>query len=99
MIIHEPERNRFSATVEDVLSVLEYSLNGRGVMTIEHTRVPPAVGGRGIASDLTRAAFDYALNQDLKIIPACNYAAVWVRRHPEFEYLLRPFPDQIESPE
>jgi uncharacterized protein len=88
MITHEQERNRFSMLVDGLLCVLDYSLDAE-VMTIEHTRVPPAVGGRGIAADLTKAAFDYARTQGLKIIPACRYAAVWAKRHPEAETLLK----------
>jgi uncharacterized protein len=88
VITHEQEQKRFSILVDNILCVLDYSLDAK-VMTIEHTRVPPAVGGRGIAADLTKAAFDYARAQGLKIIPACRYAAVWAKRHPEAEALLQ----------
>ncbi len=88
MIHHDEKARRFQVETDGILSVLEYSLNNR-VMTIEHTRVPPAVGGRGIASDLTRAAFAFAREQGLKIIPACSYAATWAKRHPEVAGLLK----------
>jgi hypothetical protein len=74
--------------VDGVLCVLIYSRDDKS-MTIEHTHVPPAVAGRGIAADLTRAAFDYARALQLKVVLACSYAAVWVKRHPEFECLLQ----------
>jgi uncharacterized protein len=67
--------------------MLDYTLTG-SVMTITHTRVPEALGGRGLASQLMQAAFDHARAQHWKIVPACSYAAVWIKRHPEHSDLL-----------
>ncbi len=86
-ILHEPDARRFSHTADDITCVLDYSCRDN-FMTIEHTRVPPALGGRGIAAELTRAAFDHARAHNLKIIPACSYAAVWAKRHPEVADLI-----------
>ena len=48
-----------------------------------------AVGGRGIAGQLVAAAFHHAREQGWKVRPLCEYAAGWVRRHPEQADLLR----------
>ena len=45
---------------------------------------PPALEGRGIASALTEAAYDYAKANHLKPEGTCSYAAVWLKRHPEY---------------
>jgi predicted GNAT family acetyltransferase len=81
-VVHIPERSRFEAIVEGQVSELDYSLDGK-VMTILHTGVPSALGGRGIAAELTRVAFATARSQGWKIIPACSYAAAYMQRHPE----------------
>ncbi|WP_345782598.1 N-acetyltransferase, partial [Dokdonella sp.] len=47
-ITRNDAHDRFETTVDGVLCVLEYRLRG-DVMTITHTGVPDAVGGRGIA--------------------------------------------------
>ena len=57
-------------------------------MTITHTGVPPAVGGRGIAGALVQAAFDWARGAKRKVVPACSYAAQWARKHPEYSDLV-----------
>ena len=57
-------------------------------LTITHTGVPEAIGGRGIASHLVEAAFAHARSAGLKVRPACSYAAAWVERHPEVTDLL-----------
>ena len=68
---------------------LDYEL-AAGIMTIVHTGVPTPVGGRGIAAALVRAAFELAQRENWRVIPACSYAAVYAKRHPEFAHLIGP---------
>lgn len=84
---HSEGQSRFDTTVDGHLCVLDYVLNGK-TMTITHTGVPSAVGGRGIAAELTRVALDAARAQNWKVVPACSYAAVYIRRHPQYEDLV-----------
>ena len=65
---------------------LDYRLDG-GVMTITHTGVPEAVGGRGIAGAMTRHALEHARANGWKVVPACSYAIAYMQRHPEFDDL------------
>lgn len=85
-VVHDAARHRFSTTVDGHDCEIDYRL-ADGVMTITHTGVPTPVGGRGIASELTRFAMDHARAQGWKVVPACSYAAAWMRRHPEYEDL------------
>jgi predicted GNAT family acetyltransferase len=50
--------------------------------------VPAEVGGRGIAAALVEAAVNTARAEGWKVVPACSYAAVWMRRHPAYQDLL-----------
>lgn len=86
-IVHDPHASRFSVAVEGHRAELDYTLRD-GVMVITHTEVPPAIGGRGIAAALTRAALDTARREGWRVLPACSYAATFMRRHPEFSDLL-----------
>lgn len=79
---HDPQAQIFTMTVEGHRSVLDYQLAG-SVMTITHTVVPPAIGGRGIAADLMRAALAAARTAGWTVIPACSYAAAYMQRHPD----------------
>jgi predicted GNAT family acetyltransferase len=85
-IRHDRRRHRFETEVEGHLGYVEYSL-GDGVLAIDHTIVPAAIGGRGIAGHLVQAAVDFAQAQGLKIDPRCEYAAAWMRRHPQYARL------------
>ena len=84
---HERESSRFAATVDGTQCELNYRIEG-GVLTILHTGVPSEVGGRGIAADLTRATVEFARAENLKVYPACSYAAVFFRRNPQYADLL-----------
>ncbi|WP_017525182.1 GNAT family N-acetyltransferase [Pusillimonas noertemannii] len=86
-IEHNEARQRFECTEEGFLCVLDYQLSGT-VMTITHTGVPQAVGGRGIAADLTRHALDTARSRGWKLRPVCSYAAAYIKRHPEYQDLV-----------
>ncbi|MBS0254375.1 MAG: N-acetyltransferase [Proteobacteria bacterium] len=49
----------------------------------EHTLVPAAIGGRGVAARLVEAMVAEARAQGFRIVPACSYVAAWFARHPE----------------
>ncbi|TWH05455.1 MULTISPECIES: GNAT family N-acetyltransferase [Pseudoxanthomonas] len=80
---HDPATRRFLAEADGEQAELCYRLEG-GLMLIDHTLVPQAIGGRGIAGELVRTAFEHARQAGLRVVPACPYAATWVTRHPEF---------------
>ncbi|ARP85881.1 GNAT family N-acetyltransferase [Bordetella genomosp. 9] len=86
-VTHDAQSHRFTAVVDQHECELDYSIRDN-VMTILHTGVPSAVGGRGIAAELTRSALEYARAQGWKVVPLCSYAAVYFRRHPEYTPLL-----------
>lgn len=87
-IRHEPGDRRFFTVVDGHEAEVNYELEG-GALVITHTGVPEAIGGRGIAGDLNRAAFEHARAEGLRVRPVCGYAAAWARRHPEFAELVR----------
>ncbi len=84
---HEPERNRFAATVDGVEAVLDYRRHG-DVISLVHTGVPEQIGGRGVAAALVRTALDHARAEGLKVDPACSYVAAYFRKHPQDADLL-----------
>ncbi|MGH8146826.1 MAG: GNAT family N-acetyltransferase [Rhodanobacteraceae bacterium] len=86
-VVHDANARRFHAEVGGQRGVLDYALRD-GVMIITHTGVPSAIGGRGVAAKLTRVALETARREHWKVVPACAYAATFIRRHPEFDDLL-----------
>lgn len=82
-IEHDKEKEIFSVVVDGVTAHVSYKLIDGG-LDIRHTIVPDEIGGRGIASALVKAAYDYALENGYKPVATCSYAVVWLQRHPEY---------------
>jgi predicted GNAT family acetyltransferase len=60
-----------------------------GMITLTHTEVPPALGGRGVGSALVRGVLEAARERGLKVMPKCPFVSAFMGRHPEFNDLLR----------
>ena len=86
-VTHDAARQRFAATLDGVQAELEYEQRGQ-VLSLTHTGVPSAIGGRGVGGDLVRSALDYARSKGLKVVPSCAYAAAYIERHPEYADLV-----------
>ena len=83
-ILHDEGGKRFWTLVDGYKAHVAYEIHERG-LDIRHTVVPEAIGGRGIASALVKAVYDYARVKQLKPIATCAYAVAWLQRHPEYE--------------
>lgn len=83
-ITHDKRRGVFETTVDGSEAHLTYRLSDTE-LDVRHTIVPAAIEGRGIASALVKAAYDYAIAEGLKPVATCPYAATWLKRHPEYK--------------
>jgi predicted GNAT family acetyltransferase len=82
IINHDRIAHQFTTMVDNHLAVLDYTLTDK-VMSITHTGVPQAIGGRGIAAELMRAAVSAARVGGWTVNPVCSYAVEYLRKHPE----------------
>jgi predicted GNAT family acetyltransferase len=55
-----------------------------GVHIVDHTLVPPEIGGRGVAARLVEALVADARESGFKVKPVCSYVVVAFKRHPEW---------------
>ncbi|MEY3394626.1 MAG: hypothetical protein RL346_862 [Verrucomicrobiota bacterium] len=86
--IHFPGKQRFELrSGPGEPAVISYRQDGDTVI-IEHTYVPPALRGKGIAARITLDALLEARRLGWKIVPDCSYAETYIQRHPEFLRLL-----------
>jgi predicted GNAT family acetyltransferase len=75
-----PAEHRFVARVDGHEAELVYRLAGDR-LTLVHTEVPEALGGRGLGGHLVRAALDRARREGLTVVPWCPFARRWLREH------------------
>ncbi|NKJ42812.1 GNAT family N-acetyltransferase [Novosphingobium sp. SG720] len=87
-ITHEDQGSHgvYHAVVEGEAAqgVLTWREAAPGVVVADHTLVPGAIGGRGVAARLVDALVADARERGWKIVPACSYVAAQFRRHPEW---------------
>lgn len=85
---HDEERETFEAIVGDDRGVLEYRSNKEGKIFINHTEIPSALQGQGVASALVTHVFEYIRENNMRLIPVCPYVKSFLRKHPEHMDLL-----------
>jgi predicted GNAT family acetyltransferase len=71
---------------------MTFSKAGEGVLIIDHTGVPDALGGLGVGKALVEFMVHDVREKGLKIIPLCPFTAATLRKHPEWQDILKtPF--------
>jgi predicted GNAT family acetyltransferase len=86
-IRHEPEARRFVADIDGAIAYLTYCDVDERILDLNHTFVPRASRGGGIASQLTQRALEYARERGYRVVPSCPFVAAYVARHPEYRDL------------
>lgn len=82
------EHHRFELDADGGTALMYYRLEP-GVITLVHTEVPPALGGKGIGSALVRGVLDLVRARGLKVIAKCPFVAAYMGRHPEYNDLVK----------
>lgn len=81
-------KSRFEIGEDNQIAYIEFETDGSGWMTIWHTEVPSALRGRGIATELARAAFEHARTYSLRVDVICPSALQFLSQHPEYKPLV-----------
>lgn len=84
-IQHDLKRKRFFIVIDKQECYVEYTLHDNS-LDILHTVVSKPFEGQGIASQLVRAANDYAEANSLKPLATCSYAVAWLQRHGKIKH-------------
>jgi len=75
-------RSRFELDAEGGLAFANYRAAPQAII-ITHTETPPALRGRGIASELIEGALALIRADGRKVIAGCGFVADYLRKHPE----------------
>lgn len=81
------ERRRFELDAEGEVAFANYLITPAAVV-ITHTETPPALRGRGIASDLVKGAIELIRADGRKVRAGCSFVADYFERHPEHADIL-----------
>jgi uncharacterized protein len=76
-------QRRFELDVEGAVAFANYRL-APGTVIITHTETPPALRGRGIASELIKGALELIRADGLKVVAGCGFVVDYLQKHPEY---------------
>jgi hypothetical protein len=83
-IQHEPGR-RYYIPLSGEAAEATYSEGEDGTRSFNHTYVPDAMRGQGIAERLVRYALDDTIRSGHGFVAACPYVKKFVEKHPEYQ--------------
>jgi predicted GNAT family acetyltransferase len=82
-------KHRFEINLDAGTAFFEYIKQGKDVYNLYHTEVPPQFEGHGVGSGLAKGALEYIKTQGKQIIPTCPFVAAYLKRHPEYQELVK----------
>lgn len=86
---HAADRSRYELFVDGELAgIADYETGDSGVVVFPHTEIDPARRGRGLGSELVRAALDDARARGVAVDPRCWFVARFIDEHPEYRDLV-----------
>jgi uncharacterized protein len=86
-VVNSPSQHRYQLTV-DRHTAATYYKTADGVITFDHTEVPPELGGKGIGSKLITGALDQVRADGLKVIANCEFVKAFIGRNAAYQDLL-----------
>ena len=81
-VTHEPERDRFTVTVDGVEAGFAQYRERPGVVSFVHTEIDPGQQGQGLASRLIAYALEDARERELAVLPHCSFVREYIVEHP-----------------
>jgi predicted GNAT family acetyltransferase len=84
---HDKKNNRFLAEIEGYEAYLSYNVFN-DIIDLIYAYTPPEIRGKGIAKIVAEFAFNYAKENNLKVIPTCSYVQAFVERNDKYKNLL-----------
>ena len=88
-IIHDKEQNKFYIIRDGKESLINYSMIDEKTIDFWKTYVPYELRGNGLAAVLTEAALNYALQNNLSVIPSCSYVESYIDKNEKFKGLVK----------
>lgn len=70
------------------VGTLDYTMDEKNTMLLNHTEVSPAYEGKGIAKKLVMESVEYVRENGLKILPRCPYAVKLFEKSAEIQDVL-----------
>tara|TARA_B100000609_G_C16862378_1_gene255835 strand:- start:102 stop:395 length:294 start_codon:yes stop_codon:yes gene_type:complete len=84
-IQHDADKHMFYAKVKGGNAELSYAKHGHDYLDFQHTYVPDASRGFGVASTIVEFAMEFAKQNQIKVKPTCPFVKDFIRENPEYQ--------------
>jgi len=100
-ISDNPDQSRLEALLDDgtVAGVADYNKRGSSTYSFTHTEVDDELEGQGVGSRLMRGVVEFARDNDVKVLPNCEFLRSYMRKHEDTHDVLAKGADLDEDPE
>ncbi len=75
---------RYVASLDGNEAEMTFTKLGPSLISVDHTRVPESMRGKGAAQALAKSAVMDARRGGWKIVPRCSFLHAQVARHPDW---------------
>ena len=83
VVTHDEQAHRYEGRLDgEVVARLDYVPQGSSIAMV-HTGVVPAHENEGLATQLVDEALQDVRRRGLRVVPACSFVRMHVRRHAE----------------
>ena len=96
LLINNESNHQYEFHVDGFVPKIEYIKSGNKLY-LTHTEVPGELEGQGIASDLVKKVLADVQQKELKVVPLCPFIDKYIKRHPEWEFLVFNDSEQKEE--
>lgn len=85
---HDQNDQAFEMDINGNIAFIGYEEDGDTII-LTHTEVPEALEGKGVGSILVTKTLNYIEAEGRKIIAQCPFVASYIKRHPEWERIVK----------
>lgn len=86
-ITFNEQKSRYEMSVDGLIVFANVRRQG-DVLYVDYVEAPPALRGTGAAGRFMEGLMKIMRKDKLKVVPLCEYAALWLQRRPEYNDLL-----------
>lgn len=83
-VINDLQGSRFVIAIEGFEAYVLYT-EDKETLDLYSTFTPRELRGKGLAEKVVKAAFEYAREKGLKVIPTCPYIHTFLERNPDYK--------------
>jgi predicted GNAT family acetyltransferase len=88
-VTHDKANHRFEIDLNNKKALIQYKKQGEHTLNLFHTEVPKEFEGKGVGSQLVKQTLEQIKAEGKKIVPSCPFVAIYIKRHPEYNTMVK----------